>query len=42
MKPTWSIRPEIAALCLAAFFVAVFNIPFWRQLYAAVSPRDYL
>ncbi len=41
MKPTWSIRPEIAALCLAAFFVAVFNIPFWRQLYAAVSPRDF-
>lgn len=40
MKPSMSIRPEIAALGLAAFFVAVFNIPFWRQLYAVVSPRD--
>lgn len=40
MKPSWSIRPEMAALCLAAFFVAVFNIPFWRQLYAVVAPRD--
>jgi lipid A ethanolaminephosphotransferase len=40
MKPSWSIRPETAALCLAAFFVAVFNLPFWRQFYAVVAPRD--
>jgi lipid A ethanolaminephosphotransferase len=40
MKLNWSIRPEIAALGLAVFFVAVFNIPFWRQVFAVVAPRD--
>ena len=40
MQLTRPIRPETAALCAAAFFVAVVNIAFWRQFYAIVAPRN--
>lgn len=33
--------PEAVSLALAAFFVAVLNIPFWRLLYRTVEPRGF-
>jgi lipid A ethanolaminephosphotransferase len=34
------IRPETATALAAAFFVGVLNFAFWRQLFAAIAPRD--
>lgn len=34
------VRPELAAFAVAGFTATVINVPFWRQLYAAVAPRD--
>jgi lipid A ethanolaminephosphotransferase len=33
------LRPEAVNFCVAAYFVAVLNIAFWRQFLAAVAPR---
>ena len=34
------LRPEAATALAAAFFVAVLNLAFWRQLFATVAPRN--
>jgi lipid A ethanolaminephosphotransferase len=34
------VRLEVANFCLAAYFVAVLNIAFWRQFFAAVAPAS--
>ena len=34
------LRPEVATVCAAAFFVAVLNIAFWRQFIETVAPRN--
>ena len=38
----WSkpVRPELGAFAVASFTATIVNAPFWRQLYAAVAPRD--
>jgi lipid A ethanolaminephosphotransferase len=40
MKLNRSVSAEVAATALAAFLISAFNLPFWRQLYATVAPRD--
>lgn len=34
------LRPEVAVVCVAAFFVAVFNVAFWTKLVAGLAPLD--
>jgi lipid A ethanolaminephosphotransferase len=37
---TRPLRLEIVNCCLAAYFVAVLNVAFWRQFWAAVAPTN--
>ncbi len=34
------VRPELGAFAVASFTATIVNVPFWRQLHAAVAPRD--
>jgi lipid A ethanolaminephosphotransferase len=40
MKLSRSVSAEVAAIGVAAFLIGALNVPFWRQLHAAVAPRD--
>lgn len=40
MKLSRSVSAEVVALCASAYFICALNIPFWQQLYAAVTPRS--
>lgn len=35
-----TLRPEVAALCVAAYVLIAFNVAFWTKLHAAVAPDD--
>jgi lipid A ethanolaminephosphotransferase len=34
------IRPEMAVVCVAAYFLAALNAAFWRQFIGALAPQD--
>jgi lipid A ethanolaminephosphotransferase len=38
LQARWTIRPELAALSLAAYFTLVLNGAFWRRLFSVVAP----
>jgi lipid A ethanolaminephosphotransferase len=40
MKLNRSVSAELVALCASAYFICALNVPFWRQLYAAVAPSS--